>query len=158
MSKLVPTSTITSASASVPNISSSSWTLPHINNWSVGFDRHWRLLEDLYNSTSRSTYPPYNIIKIDNENYRVEIALAGFTKDEIEIIHHNGILKISGKKEVEVLSHYVHKGIAARDFEHQFALADYVEVKSAEFNNGILSVELKQELPEEKRPKTIKIS
>jgi len=136
---------------------STTWSLPQIDSWTVGFDRHWKLLEDLHSSTAKNTYPPYNIIKMSDESYGVEVALAGFSKDEIEIVHHNGILKISGKKDVEILGSFVHKGIATRDFEHQFALADYVEVKSATFENGILSIYLKQELPEEKRPKAIQI-
>lgn len=158
MSTLVPkTNTFTSATASTPTISTS-WSLPSISNWALGFDRQWRMLEDLHGSVTRATYPPYNIIKLDDYEYVVELAVAGFTKKEIEITQHDGILTITGKKVVDISGDYIHKGIATRDFEHKFALADYVEVTDASMIDGILKVELKQDLPEEKRPKTIKIS
>lgn len=158
MSTLVPkTNTFTSATASTPTISTS-WSLPSISNWALGFDRQWRMLEDLHSSVTRTTYPPYNIVKIADYEYVVELAVAGFTKEEIDITQHDGILTISGKKVLENHGDYIHKGIANRDFEHKFALADYVEVTNASLIDGILKVELEQDLPEEKRPKTIKIS
>jgi molecular chaperone IbpA len=158
MSTLVPkTNTFTSATASTPTISTA-WSLPSISNWALGFDRQWRMLEDFQSSVARTTYPPYNIIKISDYEYEIELAVAGFTKKEIDIVQHDGTLTITGKKVVDISGEYLHKGIATRDFEQKFALADYVEVTEASIIDGVLKVELKQDLPEEKRPKTIKIS
>jgi molecular chaperone IbpA len=134
------------------------FALNDINNWSIGFDRHWELLGIVNESISQSKYPPYNIIKMDDDNYVIEMALAGFIREEIKIIHFaDGILRVSGIESKEAVGDYVHKGIATRDFTHEFALADYVSVVKAEFYDGILKVTLHRELPEEKKPKLIEI-
>jgi molecular chaperone IbpA len=129
-----------------------------INNWSIGFDRNWELLGFVNESVSQSKYPPYNIIKMDDDNYVIEIALAGFIREEIKIIQMgDGVLSISGIESKEAIGDYVHKGIATRDFIHKFALADYVSVTKAEFYDGILKVTLYRDLPEESKPKLIEI-
>jgi len=129
---------------------------PFLNSWTVGFDRHFQLLEELRNA-SKSTYPPYNIIQVDDEEtYLIEIAAAGFTKDDIDIIYKENQLTITGKKDTDSAD-YVHKGIAARDFEQNFALADDVKVISANMKDGVLTVRLEREIPEHKRPRTIKV-
>lgn len=135
-------------------IASTDW-LPKINNWAIGFDRHWEILNNFHNSITTPSYPPYNIVKIDEDEYVVEMAIAGFSKKDIEIIQQEQTLTIEGKKDKDDTSNYVHRGIAARNFKHTFALADYVEVESADFTDGILSVKIKRELPEEKKPRTI---
>ena len=129
---------------------------PFLSSWTVGFDRHFQLLEELRN-TNKSTYPPYNIIQVDDEEtYLIEIAAAGFTKSDIEITYQENSLTVTGKKDVDSAD-YVHKGIAARDFEQKFALADDVKVISASMKDGILSIRLEREIPEHKKPRTISI-
>ena len=132
---------------------------PDMKSWSVGFDKEWDILEDLQDSFSRGlpAYPPYNIKKISKNEYEIEMAVAGFSKNDIEIVQQEQTLTIEGKKDKEDTSNYVHRGIAARDFKHTFALADYVEVESAKFTDGILSVKIKREVPEEKKPRTITV-
>lgn len=129
---------------------------PFLNSWTVGFDRHFQLLEELRNS-SKSTYPPYNIIQVDDEEtYLIEIAAAGFTKEDIDIVYKENQLTVTGKKDSDAAD-YVHKGIAARDFEQKFALADDVKVISASMRDGILSIRLEREIPEHKKPRSIDI-
>ena len=113
-------------------------------------------------STSSSTpsYPPYNLIKFNDNEYSLQFAVAGFKKDSIDIIVDNGVLKISGKApepEFEDDAGYVHKGIATRKFSRSFSLPEYFEVDWAGMEDGILSIGLTKKVPEEKKPKTITI-
>ena len=127
-----------------------------LSSWTVGFDRHFQLLEELRNA-NKSTYPPYNIVQVDDEEtYLIEIAAAGFTKSDIEITSQDNSLTVTGKKDADSAD-YVHKGIAARDFEQKFALADDVKVISASMKDGILTIRLEREIPEHKKPRTIPI-
>lgn len=122
---------------------------------SVGFDRMFNLLE---NVGSIPNYPPYNIIQKDDDSYIITVAVAGFTEAEINITTHRNELIINGRTEdsgEEI--NYLHKGIAARDFEQRFQMADYVVVDSAKMENGLLVINLVRNLPEEVKPKTIKI-
>lgn len=129
---------------------------PFLSSWTIGFDRHFQLLEELRNAT-KPTYPPYNIIKVDDdEHYLIEIAAAGFTKDDIDISLKENQLTVTGSKGGDGAD-YVHKGIAARDFEQNFALADDVNVTSASMDNGILVIELERIIPDHKKPRTIEI-
>jgi len=137
--------------------STTSW-LPNINTWTIGFDRQWDLLEQLRTTIpTGSSYPPYNIIKVDEDEYRVEMALAGFNKKEIDVVQQEQTLTITGNKVKEIGETYIHKGIGARSFTHTFALSDYVEVDTADFTDGILTITLRRELPEEKKPRTITV-
>jgi len=108
-----------------------------------------------------NAYPPYNIESVGENHYIVTLAIAGFTKDELNIETKEGELIIEGKKppydEEYVEPKYLHKGIATRDFALKFTLADYVEVKSANVNAGLLTIELERLLPEALKPRTIKI-
>jgi molecular chaperone IbpA len=105
-----------------------------------------------------NNYPPYNIIKLDDDNFVMEFAVAGFTKDEIEVIVHKGVLTAKGEKQEDAEdNNYVYKGIAARKFSRSFTLPEHTDVTGAEVYNGILTVNLKREVPEEQKPKTIKI-
>lgn len=105
-----------------------------------------------------NNYPPYNIVKLDEDNFIMEFAVAGFTKDEIEVIVHKGVLTAKGEKKEDAEDiNYVYKGIAARKFSRSFTLPEHTDVTGAEVNNGILVVNLKREVPEEQKPKTIKI-
>lgn len=150
---------ITTSAGSKPNITTTRapWFLPNINTWTVGFDRHWDLLNMLHEDVAKTTYPPYNILKTGESVYVIELALAGFTKEEISITQDENVLTVKGTEEKEAYGSFVHKGIGTRDFYREFALADYVEVVEAEFVDGILRIILVQEIPEEAKPKVIKI-
>jgi molecular chaperone IbpA len=128
---------------------------------SVGIDRIFdSMLNRIEHSSSTTNYPPYNIIKIDDDNYKIEVAVAGFTKGEIDVQTHDGQLIIKGEKEdQEVLNvNYLHSGIGNRKFLRTFELSDYVEVASAEVKDGILTVDLERHVPESMKPKTIDIN
>jgi molecular chaperone IbpA len=108
--------------------------------------------------TLQDTYPPYNIREIDEDTRVLELALAGFSKDEIKIEINNRLLTISGERQKEEDVKYIHKGIATRKFSKVITLWEFWEVGSADYNDGILYVVLKREIPEDKKPKTIKIN
>ena len=136
---------------------SSSDLAPFYRN-SVGIDRLFdSMINRMENSTSN--YPPYNIIKEDDDNYIIEVSVAGFVDGEIDVQTHEGVLVITGEARVvedrEV--NYLHKGIGTRKFVRTFQLAEYVEVKSASVKNGILVVLLSREVPESAKPKSIAI-
>lgn len=131
---------------------------PFLESWTVGFDRQFSLLEELKNNAKSVAYPPYNIKEIEEgKSYEIEMAVAGFKKDDIEITLEDGSLKIEGGSKESKSDTYVHKGIAARTFVQTFALAEYVEVEKATLEDGILTISLIRNLPEEKRPKVIDI-
>ena len=121
-----------------------------VKTYSIGFDRMFNMLNDGQPST---TYPPYNIVKISEEEYCIEIAIAGFSKDDIEIQSNT----LDKNDETEVETEYLHKGISARSFRKSFNLAEYVVVQGASFKDGILSIELERIVPEAMKPKLIKI-
>jgi len=124
----------------------------------VGIDSLFdRITRNLDMAATGGNYPPYNIIKVDEDEYTIEMAVAGFSKNDIEIVQKEQTLTIEGRKDKEDDNNYIHKGIAARNFKHTFALADYVEVETANFTDGILSVKIKRELPEDKKPRTITV-
>ncbi|GAB1263331.1 Hsp20 family protein [Aurantivibrio infirmus] len=126
---------------------------------SIGFDRIANLLDSLpVNQQSQSNYPPYNI-EVESENeYRVSMAVAGFDRDELEIESEQNTLVVRGKKREEKEERkFLHQGIAARNFERRFQLADYVRVSGANHENGLLHIELVRELPEVMKPRSIEI-
>ena len=125
----------------------------------VGFDRLFNLLDGLVGQEAK-TYPPYNIEKIGENAYRVSIAVAGFAESDLVIeSKENGLIVKGAKEPTEAKSReFLHRGIAERAFELRFQLAEYVEVTGASLENGLLHVELKRELPESKKPRTIAIS
>ena len=127
-----------------------------INTYSIGFDR---MFDNLMNVPTASSYPPYNIVKHDDDKFTIEIAVAGFSKAEIEIEFRENTLKIESKSrpEGDDEKEYLHKGISNRAFTRSFRLSDDVVVKGATFENGLLNVELERIIPEEKKPRTIKI-
>ena len=124
----------------------------------VGFDRVPRLLQSAMRLDNADiSYPPYNIEKVDDDSYRIVIALAGFDRDGLEIITEQGSLTVRGKMPEREDAHYLHRGIAGRSFERKFDLADHIEVKGATLENGLLTIELLRELPEKLKPRTIDI-
>jgi molecular chaperone IbpA len=124
---------------------------------SVGFDRLPGLLADALGRDERA-YPPYNIEKCGQDDYRIILALAGFTREDIEIVLESNRLFIRGKMKDRNGSTYLHRGIASRPFERRFDLADYVEVTGATMGDGLLVIDLKRELPEALKPRTIPIN
>ena len=127
---------------------------------SIGIDRLFDTLFTLEHTAQAGNYPPYNILKKDEDNYTIEIAVAGFTQGDIDVTTHDGVLVIKGEKaeEHKIEIEYLHNGISARKFERTFTLNDYVEVASATVANGILSIDLERHLPETMKPKTIDIN
>ncbi len=126
----------------------------------VGFDRLFQLLDGLPNGTGEvSAYPPYDIERTGENAYRISMAVAGFTPDELKLEVKESLLTVTGEKVVDEKGKaYLHRGIAARSFERRFQLADYVEVKGAEVKDGMLHVELVREVPEKLKPRTIAIT
>ena len=122
----------------------------------VGFDSLFDELNALADR-KESNYPAYNIAKDDDEHYRIELALAGFSSDEITIQTEKGILTIEANK-VEERGNYIHQGIAKRGFSKMFRLAEYMKVDDAQFVDGILTVFLHREVPEADRPQQISIN
>jgi molecular chaperone IbpA len=127
----------------------------------LGFERFFDDVERLLATDVQkvsSTFPPHNILKLDDSRYVVELAIAGFSKDEIEISVEDGTLTVKGEKvEKESSAQYLHKGIGTRSFTKTLTIADTIEVKGAEFKDGILRIGLENIVPEHKKPRKIEI-
>lgn len=121
----------------------------------VGFDRLLGLLES---ADTAQGYPPYNIERSDENNYRVTVAVAGFGEKDITVEVADGVLTVTGKRETAAAPNYLHQGIAGRGFERKFQLAEHVEVKGAKLENGLLHVDLERVVPEAKKPRKIAIN
>jgi molecular chaperone IbpA len=126
----------------------------------IGFDRLARLVDSATRvDNTAMSYPPYNIEKTGDDAYRLTMAVAGFSQDELDITVHEGTLIVSGKaQKEEANSRYLHRGIARRAFERRFSLADHIKVVGASLDNGLLHVDLVREVPEAMKPRTIKIA
>lgn len=126
----------------------------------VGFDRLASIMDNVLSAdSSQNGYPPYNIEKTDEDAYRITIAVAGFTEDELSIEAKDGQLIVSGKKAAdEKETNYLHRGIATRAFEKRFQMADHVRAVGASTENGLLHVDLVREVPEALKPRKIEIS
>ena len=125
----------------------------------LGFDKFFDDVEKLLTmDIQKSTFPPHNILKLDDTRYIVELAIAGFSKDEIDISVNAGVLTVKGEKEdKESDVQYLHKGIGTRSFTKTITVADTIEVKGAEFIDGILRIGLENIIPEHKKPRKIEI-
>lgn len=127
----------------------------------LGFDKFFDDVEKLLSmdiQKSISNFPPHNILKLDETRYIVELAVAGFSKDEIDISVNEGVLSVKGeKKDQESNVQYIHKGIGTRSFTKTLTIADTIEVKGAEFKDGILRIGLENIVPESKKPRKIAI-
>ena len=131
-------------------------TFGRFSPFSIGFDRLFQQLQ-AQSIVNQQNYPPYNIVKVDDENFVIELAIAGFDKKEVSVELEKNVLKIEGKSKDDDKD-FIHKGLASRSFERQFTLADDVEVSGGKLENGVLKVELKRVIPEEDKPVKIKIS
>jgi len=136
--------------------------LTPLNRFTVGFDNVSRLLDSVARIDQNTpSYPPYNIEKVDEDQYRVTMAVAGFSEDQLDVTVKENSLIVSGSHETseeEESSTYLHRGIASRAFQRQFQLADHLRVENASLSHGLLTIELVREVPEEKQPKQIPIA
>ena len=127
----------------------------------VGFDRLFSTVDELdkmFDKTKPQTYPPYNIVKLDQNNYQIQIAVAGFSKNDITIESNHNKLIISGKSNKSHSNvEYLHQGLAMRDFKHSYTLSDTSVVKCADIVDGILLISVENIIPEEKKPRIIQI-
>ena len=126
----------------------------------VGFDRLFDMLENSSASQGQENYPPFDLIKLGDNEYRIELAVAGFKPGEIDITAQQNVLIVSGKKSEESEdrgSDYIYRGIATRSFERRFALADHIQVRGADLKDGLLAIELVREIPEAMKPRKIEI-
>jgi molecular chaperone IbpA len=124
---------------------------------SIGFDRIFGALETASRLNTAGNWPPYDIVKTSADDYRITMAVAGFSQDELTITQEPNLLIVSGKKAGQDNGHYLHHGISERVFQRRFELADHVKIVAANLENGMLTVDLKRELPEEMKPRRIKI-
>jgi molecular chaperone IbpA len=125
----------------------------------VGFDRLAALLDSAAAQDSAAGYPPYNIERTDENTYRIEIAVAGFRPEELGVEVKENLLTVTGRKAAnDDTRKFLHRGLAERNFERRFQLADYVVVTDANLSDGLLSISLKRELPEALKPRTVQIS
>jgi molecular chaperone IbpA len=124
----------------------------------VGFDTLFDLLEGGLAANVGEGYPPFNIIQEGEGRYRIDLAVAGFRQDEIEISTQQNMLVVTGRKGEGAEGQLLYRGIAVRDFERRFGLADHVQVRSADLKDGVLSIELMREIPEAMKPRKIAIN
>jgi molecular chaperone IbpA len=143
------------------NFTLRTFDIPAIHRHAIGFDRVFDELNRAFaNSKSDGNYPPYNIVQLNDTQYVIEVAVAGFAETELDVELKDNILVVKGEKDKEEGSeiNYLHKGISNRNFTRNITLAENVEVRGATVKNGILSVALELVIPEEQKPKKIAIS
>ena len=131
-------------------------SLSYFQRWAVGYDRLFQAMSDA--PRSEQSYPPHNFIKESDEEFRIELALAGFSKEDVKVVQEEQKLTISGNNsEKEDQENILHKGIASRAFTKTFYLAETIEVMEASFENGMVIIQLRQNIPEDKKPKLIEL-
>lgn len=134
--------------------------IPSIHKFGIGFDSMFDELLRVTAQQASSNYPPYNIVKISEDKFSIELAVAGFKEGDIDVQVEKNQLSVSGEQSVDLDKpvEYLHRGISSRSFTRTWTLADHVEVKGAEIANGILTITLERIVPEEQKPKKIAIS
>jgi len=136
--------------------------IPSIHKFAVGFDNMFDEILRVNAQQSNSNYPPYNVVQINEDEFMISIAVAGFGLDNLSVTKDKNFLIIEGKNTIKEEDlpdiDYLHKGISARDFRREFKLADFVEIENAHLELGILNVHLKREVPEEQKPRAIAIT
>lgn len=125
---------------------------------SIGFDRMLNALEAASRVETIDSWPPYDIAKLGEDDYRITMAVAGFNQDELTLTQEQNMLMVSGQKVGDDSGQYLHRGIAGRSFQRRFELADHVKIVGASLVNGLLTIDLKREIPEEKKPRKIEIA
>jgi molecular chaperone IbpA len=134
--------------------------LPTLHRRVIGFDKFFDEIERTFNVQKQDNYPPHNIIRLSDTKFTIELAVAGFTEDELDVSLHNQKLIVKGERnrEIEEDWQYLHRGIASRDFERSFPLNENVEVKQVTVLNGIMTISLELIVPEEQKAKKIAIT
>ena len=141
-----------------------SFDIPQITKFGIGFDNMFDDLMRVTAQQSNTNYPPYNLVQINDDEYMISVAVAGFGQDNLSVTKDKNFLIVEGTHVTETdepndsNAVYLHKGISARSFRREFQLADHVEITNANLELGILSIHLKREVPEEMKPKTIAIT
>ncbi len=135
-----------------------SYDLTPLMRSSIGFDHLNRLLDSALSADNTPSYPPYNIEKVAEDDYRITMAIAGFSPSDLDVTLEDGTLTIAGRSPDEQdTREYLHRGIATRAFERRFQLAETIQVGNARFENGLLEVDLKRVIPDHKKPRSIMI-
>jgi len=124
----------------------------------IGFDRFLDLVDAAQQSGNDDNYPPCNVERLGEDRYQISLALAGFSPDDVAVTAEQNVLTVEGRKAEKQQREFLHQGISSRPFRRQFNLADYVQVKAASFDNGLLRIELVRELPEAMKPRRISIA
>jgi molecular chaperone IbpA len=141
-----------------------SFDIPALTKFGIGFDNMFDELMRVNAQQSSTNYPPYDIVQVNDDEYMIAVAVAGFGYDDLSVTKDKKILVIEGKHSRETVENedstakYLHKGISERSFRREFQLADHVEITGAHLELGILSIHLKREVPEDAKPKTIAIT
>ena len=123
----------------------------------IGFNRELDRINTTYSNATKQSYPPYDLIKVDEDTYKLSVAVAGFTKDDVKVTVEEATLIIKGEISSETEGEAIHKGIATRKFTRTFALGEYMEVTGAEMKDGMLHIDIDRIVPEDKKPKEITI-
>jgi len=123
----------------------------------IGFDRLFDMIENNAASGTQENYPPFDLIQLGENDYRIDLAVAGFKRDEIDITAQQNVLVVAGRKGDGDDQNFIHRGIATRSFERRFALADHIQVRTADLKDGLLSVTLVREIPEAMKPRRIDV-
>jgi len=136
-----------------------SYDIDKFDPFFVGADRLFRHLDNLQRMTATPTnnYPPYNILKVDDDHYAIKIAVAGFTEEDLDVTLEDSKLTIVGKIQKEETTKVLHRGIANRAFSREFTLADTIQIEDAKLEHGMLTISLINVIPEDKKPKKIPI-
>ena len=129
-----------------------------IHRQTIGFDSLFEQLNRNFANSKSDNYPPHNVVKLDDTHYVIEVAVAGFAEDEIDVELKENVLTVKGEQAKKEEVEYLHKGISARNFTRTFPLAEHIEVRGATVKNGILAIALEQLVPEEDKPKKIAIT
>lgn len=137
-------------------VSSFAWDL-FKDPFFIGFNREMERLSNVQLASRQTSYPPYDLLKLDDDTYKLSLAIAGFSKDDISVSVDNGTLIVKGEITEVYDAEIVHKGIAGRKFTRTFALGEYMEVSGAEIKDGMLNIDLERIVPEDKKPKEIAI-
>ena len=141
-----------------------SFDIPQITKFGIGFDNMFDDLMRVTAQQSNTNYPPYNLVQINDDEYMISVAVAGFGQDNLSVTKDKNFLIVEGNHATETVENndstavYLHKGISERSFRREFQLADHVEITNANLELGILSIHLTREVPEEMKPKTIAIT
>lgn len=130
--------------------------LRDLNRFAVGYEPTMKVLDNLRHN-SQSGFPPYDLEKVSDVHYRLSMAVAGYTADNLEIVEHEGVLTISGKMSEDEQKTYLHKGIAGRSFKRSFYLDSHVKVQDSQLQNGVLTINFVKEVPEALKPRKIEI-